>query len=200
LPTRNKKPRILNRRELIIKTASRLFREKGYERTTVRDLADAVGMQSGSLFFHFRSKEEILLAVLENGLRRAIEILARGLAAADTPNQKASAIFHGHLKAILEEERDTFTVILRDWHTLSATSRRRVIILRDQYEAHIDRALKEIAESGLIPRETRLLRFFILGALNWTVQWYRADGDWTVDQLAEGFLSIALRKDDSAPR
>jgi TetR/AcrR family transcriptional regulator, cholesterol catabolism regulator len=197
LPTRSKKHRVSNRRELIIKTASRLFRAKGYERTTVRDLADAVGMHSGSLFFHFRSKEEILLAVLENGLRHSISILARGLANAHTPTQKLAAICHGHLKAILEEERDTFTVILSDWYTLSPKSRKKVIALRDQYEGHIDRALKEIGKCGLVQGDTRVFRFFLLGALNWTVQWYRADGGLTVDQLAEEFLSIILRTSGS---
>ena len=196
MPSRNKKPKVSNRRDLIIRTASRLFRTKGYERTTVRDLADAVGMHSGSLFFHFRSKEEILLAILENGLQHSIQILSRSLANARTPTEKLAAICHGHLKAILEEERDTFTVILSDWYTLSPKSRRKVIALRDQYEAHIDRALKEVTKSGSLHGDIRVFRLFLLGALNWTVQWYRADGDLTVDQLAERFLSIILRTVD----
>lgn len=187
----------MNRREQIIKTAAKLFRERGFERTTVRDLADAVDMHSGSLFFHFRDKEEILQAVLENGMKRAITILDRSLANAHTPNQKLAAICHGHLKAILEEERDTFTVILRDWHILSPRSRNKIIALRDKYEGRVGQVLNEIGESGFVQRDTRLLRLFLLGALNWTVQWYRADGDLTVDQLAEEFLSIIRPIKDS---
>ena len=57
------------RRNELILTAARLFREQGYERTTVRELAGAVGLQSGSLFHHFRNKEEILLAVMANGIQ-----------------------------------------------------------------------------------------------------------------------------------
>lgn len=187
-----KRSRLANRREIIIKVAGRLFRKRGYEGTSVRDIADAVGLQSGSLFFHFSSKEEILVSLLQGGLRRAVAILDSHLAEASSPKEKLSAILHGHLQAILEEERDAFYVVLRDWRTLSSPSRRKVIALRDEYENHIARALDGIAQTGLIPENTRLFRLFLLGALNWTVQWYRPDGGLTINQLADGFLELML--------
>lgn len=190
--TFKKTKRLANRRDIIIKAAGQLFREKGYEGTSVRDLGDAAGIQSGSIFFHFGSKEEILLALLEGGLRRAVAILDRHLAEARTPKQKLSAIMHGHLQAILDEERDAFYVVLRDWRTLSPPSRKKVIALRDEYESHIARTLDELAKTGLIPRNTRLFRLYLLGALNWTVQWYRPDGGLSIDQLADGFLELML--------
>jgi TetR/AcrR family transcriptional regulator, cholesterol catabolism regulator len=187
-----KRTRLANRREIIIKAAGRLFREKGYECTSVRDLATAVGLQSGSLFFHFKSKEEILVSLLEGGLLRAAAILERHLAKAVTPREKLSAILHGHLEAILHEERDAFYVVLRDWRTLSPSSRKKVIALRDQYENRIAISLDELSRTGLIPQNTRLFRLFLLGALNWTVQWYRPDGGLTIEQLADNFLDIML--------
>lgn len=187
-----KRKRLPNRRDIIIKTAGQLFREKGYEGTSVRDLADAVGLQSGSLFFHFGSKEEILVSLLEGGLKRAVAIVDRHLANASSPEEKLSAILHGHLQAILAEERDAFYVVLRDWRTLSPPSRKKVIALRDEYESHIARALEELAQTGLIPNNTRLFRLFLLGALNWTVQWYRPDGNLTIEQLADGFLELMV--------
>lgn len=187
-----KKSRSNNRRELILKTAARLFRERGYENTTVRDLATAAHMQSGSLFFHFKNKEEILLSILEGGLRRAVAILDRCVSEAHTPREKLAALLHGHLNAVLYEERDGFTVVLRDWRGLSLPSRKRIVALRDEYEKHFARALDEIAAGKLIPSDTRLFRLFLLGALNWTVQWYRPDGDLTIDQLADGFLDLVL--------
>jgi AcrR family transcriptional regulator len=187
-----KRTRLANRREIIIKAAGRLFREKGYECTSVRDLATAVGLQSGSLFFHFKSKEEILVSLLEGGLLRAAAILERHLAKAVTPREKLSAILHGHLEAILHEERDAFYVVLRDWRTLSPSSRKKVIALRDQYENRIAISLDELSRTGLIPQNTRLFRLFLLGALNWTVQWYRPDGGLTIEQLADNFLDLML--------
>ncbi len=192
MPDNQKRRRPANRREIIIKAAGRLFREKGYEGTSVRDLADAVGIQSGSLFFHFGSKEEILVSLLEGGLRRAVAILDRHLVVAHTPKEKLSAILHGHLQAILDEERDAFYVVLRDWRTLSAPSRKKVIALRDEYESHIARALDDLVRSGLIPKNARLFRLFLLGALNWTVQWYRSDGGLSIDELADGFLELMV--------
>lgn len=192
MPRNRKRTRLPNRREIIIKAAGRLFREKGYEGTTVRDLAEAVKLQSGSLFFHFDTKEEILVALLEGGLRRAVAILDRHLANAVTPRERLSAILHGHLEAILDAERDAFYVVLRDWRTLSPPSRRKVIALRDEYESHIAAALEQLSDTGLIPPNTRLFRLFLLGALNWTVQWYKPDGDLTISQLADGFLNLVV--------
>lgn len=189
---KKKRKRGADRREVIIKAAARLFREKGYEGTSVRDLANAVDLQSGSLFFHFRSKEEILQSLLEAGLVRAVAILDRYLADAKTPREKLAAVLHGHLHAILDEERDAFTVVLRDWRTLSPRSRKKVIALRDDYERHIAAVLDEVAGQGLVPSDTRLFRLFLLGALNWTVQWYRPNGDLTIDELADGFLDLLL--------
>jgi TetR/AcrR family transcriptional regulator, cholesterol catabolism regulator len=192
LGTNGKRPKVGNRRELILKTAARLFREKGYEGTSVRDLANAVNIQSGSLFFHFSSKEEILLSILESGLIRAIAILNRNLAGAHTPREKLAALLHGQLRAILVEERDAFTTVLTDWRTLSPRSRKKVIALRDEYEGHVKKVLDELSATGVIPPDNRMFRLFLLGAMNWTVQWYRPDGDLTVDELADGLLELVL--------
>lgn len=187
-----KRTRATNRREVIIRAAGKLFRQRGYEGTSVRDIAGAVGLHSGSLFFHFETKEEILVSLLEGGLRRAVTILEEHLAAASSPREKLSAIMHGHLKAILQDERDAFYVVLRDWRTLSAPSRKKVIALRDEYERHIAKALDELSAKGVIPKNKRLYRLFLLGALNWTVQWYRPEGDLGIDQLADGFLELMI--------
>jgi AcrR family transcriptional regulator len=190
LPKKTRKTKTTNRRDDILKAAARLFCHKGYEATTVRDLAEAVDIQSGSLFFHFETKEDILLAVLEAGLLRAASLLEGRLAAASTPREKLAAIFHGHLQATLGEERDAFTVVLREWRALSPRSRKKIVALRDEYENHIARTLDELSESGLIPEDTHLFRLFLLGGLNWTINWYRSDGELTIEQLADRFLAL----------
>jgi hypothetical protein len=95
-------------------------------------------------------------------LLRSAAILERHLAKAVTPREKLSAILHGHLEAILHEERDAFYVVLRDWRTLSPSSRKKVIALRDQYENRIAISLEELSRTGLIPKNTRLFRLFFL--------------------------------------
>ena len=79
------------RRAEVILTAARLFRKHGYERTTVRELARAVGLQSGSLFHHFRSKEEILVAVMNNGIQEVIDGGQQALARYDAPADRLAA-------------------------------------------------------------------------------------------------------------
>lgn len=181
-----------NRRELILKAAARLFRERGYEVTTVRDLAEAVSLQSGSLFFHFKTKEEILFSVLEDGLRRAILVLDQELSRAKTPRERLQALLRGHLRSILEEEHDAFKLILTDCRALAPESMRKIIDLRDQYESRIHQVLAELSREGLLPSDIGVLRLFLLGALNWTVQWYRADGALSVQELADRFMTLLV--------
>jgi len=181
-----------NKRRAIIKAAARLFRHKGYERTTVRDLAKAVRIQSGSIFFHFDSKEQILEAVIEEGMRRAVAALDAAVAQAHSPREKMSAILHTHLRQTLGDERDTFVVLMLDWRALPPRSRLRTVKFRDEYERHIGQVLEDLARDGVVHQNTPLLRLFLLGALNWTILWYRQDGRLTIDELADAFLDLLL--------
>jgi len=84
----------------LLTEAARLFREKGYERTTVRDLAAAVGIQSGSLFHHFRTKEEILKAVMVETIRLNTALMQAALEAADTNREKLRGLVRAELESI----------------------------------------------------------------------------------------------------
>ena len=94
-----------SRRMELIRAAAMLFRDQGYERTTVRDLGNAVGMQSGSLFYHFRTKEEILVAVMALGITSTTEQLKRAIDEAITPRAKLAALFRVHLNSLLGTTR-----------------------------------------------------------------------------------------------
>jgi len=192
LKTRSRKNINGNKRGEIIKAAARLFRQKGYERTTVRDLAKAVRIQSGSIFFHFASKEEILEAVIAEGMQRAVAALDVAVAAARTPRDKLAAIFRTHLQQTLGDERDTFVVLMLDWRALPPKSRRRGVAFRDEYELHIGHVLEDLARDGLVSQNTGLFRLFLLGALNWTILWYRRDGRLSIDNLADAFLHLVI--------
>jgi AcrR family transcriptional regulator len=188
-----------NKRSAIIKAAARLFRQKGYERTTVRDLAKAVRIQSGSIFFHFASKEQILEAVIAEGMQRAVAALDVAVAEARSPREKLAAIFRTHLQQTLGDERDTFVVLMLDWRALPPKSRKRAVAFRDEYEQHIGRVLDDLAQDGIVNQNTRLLRLFLLGALNWTILWYRESGRLSIDQLADAFLDLVLPAGSARP-
>ena len=181
-----------SRRAELVRTAARLFRDQGYERTTVRDLGNAVGLQSGSLFYHFRTKEEILVAVMALGITSTTEKLAAALDVATTAHDKVSALIHVHLNSLLGENQAALEVMLYEWRSVSEAQRPGLIILRDRYEALWQTALDEAAAAGVVGQDTRLLRRMLLGSLHWSVQWFKRDGEDSVDALAERMLKLVI--------
>ena len=183
-----------SRRAELVRTAARLFRDQGYERTTVRDLGNAVGLQSGSLFYHFRTKEEILVAVMALGITSTTEKLAAALDVATTAHDKVSALIHVHLNSLLGENQAALEVMLYEWRSVSEAQRPGLIILRDRYEALWQSALDEAAAAGVVGQDTRQLRRMVLGSLHWSVQWFRSNGELNVNELADRMLALVLLK------
>ena len=181
-----------SRRMELVRAAARLFRDRGYERTTVRDIGNAVGLQSGSLFYHFRTKEEILVAVRELGIRNTTEQLGAALAEVQHPRDKVATLIRVHLHSLLGENQAALEVMLYEWRSVSEEQRPGLIILRDRYEALWQQALDEAAAVGLVKPDTRLLRRTLLGSLHWSVQWFRREGELSVDELAERMLELVL--------
>ncbi|BAK76555.1 transcriptional regulator, TetR family [Pseudogulbenkiania sp. NH8B] len=181
-----------SRRMELVRAAAKLFRDQGYERTTVRDLGNAVGLQSGSLFYHFRTKEEILVAVMALGISSTTEQLERAIAKAGSTREKLSALFHVHLNSLLGDNQAALEVMLYEWRSVSEAAKPGLILLRDRYEALWQAVLDEAAAAGLIKPDTRLLRRTLLGSLHWSVQWYRKDGELSVDKLADRMLDLVL--------
>src|SRR5471032_3187522 len=99
-----------NRRADLVRVAARLFRERGYDGTTIRDIADAVGMRSGSPFYHFKSKQEILVAVMEEGLVAGLADNERIVASGLPARAKFHALVRAHLETVLAEGHDFIPV------------------------------------------------------------------------------------------
>lgn len=186
-------PEEKSRREALIDAAAHLFRSKGYERTSIRDLAQAVGMQSGSLFYHFRSKKEILEAVMAQGVGEITTSARAALQNISDPRQRLSTLLQVHLAALLGSRQHALEVLLYEWDSLEPDARERIVRLRDEYENIWQQALDSAACAGLIPDDTGLLRKMLFGSLNWTAQWFRPSGDLTIEQLAERMLKLFIR-------
>ena len=180
----------LNRRGDIVRAAARLFREKGFEGTTVRDIAGAVGMRSGSPFYHFASKVEMLLAVMEEGLRQGLETTRAVLARELPPRERLLALVEAHLRTIHGPGSDFIPVLLYDWRSLPEAEQRRIVAWRDQYDAAWQSALEALRAEGLLAVEPKLARLFILGAINFTALWYRRDGELSLADVAEAAVDF----------
>jgi AcrR family transcriptional regulator len=179
-----------SRRSLILKAAAKLFREHGYERTSVRQIAEALGMTSGSLFYHFATKEELLVAVMEEGVRDIMRGVQNGLAGESCLPERMLAMVRCHLTALLGPKLDAMTVMLYEWRSLSEPARARVLTSRDAYEELWMAPIDEAAALGLVDADTLLVRQTALGALNWTGQWYRPDRRVGVELLAQRMFHL----------
>lgn len=183
-----------NRRSELIRKAGRLFLEKGYDATTIRDIADAVGMRSGSPFYHFKSKQDMLKAVMIEGLQSALASQEEAMAGLREPEEKFRALVKSHLRIILEDHTE-FPVLLYEWRALSGESRAEVIAVKDRYEAIWQSTLKELKKAGLVNDDSKVVRLLLFGALNWTVQWFRPGGGLTLDQVADHLINFVLCPD-----
>jgi AcrR family transcriptional regulator len=160
----------LSRRDAILATAASRFRRQGFERTSVREIAQAMGMTSGSLFYHFASKEDLLVAIMEEGVRDIMQSVRDGLAGEARLPERLLSMVRSHLKALLGPRLDAMTVLLYEWRSLSPAAQARVMALRDAYDALWLAPISEAAALGLVDPDVVLVRQTVLGALNWTAQ------------------------------
>ena len=178
----------------LLQTAAHLFRNKGFERTTVRDLASAVGIQSGSIFHHFKSKDEILRAVMEETIRYNTALMRAALAEADTVRERVLALIRCELQSIMGGSGEAMAVLVYEWRSLSEDGQRQVLALRDIYEDLWLEVLGQAKDAGYIRGDVFITRRFLTGALSWTTTWFRAEGSLSLDELAEQALILVLEE------
>jgi AcrR family transcriptional regulator len=183
-----------NRREDLLRVCARLFREKGFDGTTIRDISQAAGMHSGSPFYHFKSKQEMLVAVMEQGLTEGLRHLEAIAALKLPPAEKFRKLVRAHLGTLCDAGHDFIPVMLYDWRSLTPANRRRVIALKDRYDALWQRVTDELMTAGLMRGDAQLARLFTFGVLNWTARWYHAGGRRSLDEIAEEAARFLLRQ------
>ena len=187
-----------NRRADIVRAAGRLFHEKGYFATTIRDIAGAVDMQSGSPFYHFKSKHDMLRAVVLEGMDTINTAVSRAATSGKSPRATFEAMLRAHLDQLLGSAgRDFAATLLHESRHLDREAQAEVVALKDGYEAMWQQALNDLKQAGLIADDSPVARLFLMGALNWTVQWYRPDGSRSVAQIARQFARLLI---DDTPR
>ncbi|MGP9832927.1 TetR/AcrR family transcriptional regulator [Marinobacter sp. NSM] len=175
----------------LLKEAARLFRDKGYERTTVRDLAAAVGIQSGSLFHHFRTKEEILKAVMVETIRLNTALMQAAADSEESPRGKLRALVRSELESINGQTGEAMAVLVYEWRSLSESSQVQVLELREIYEGLWLSVLEELNERGQLKADPFIVRRMLTGALSWTVTWYKPErGGLTQDGLTDQVMAM----------
>jgi len=179
-----------NRSTEIIELAAKLFCERGYAATSIRDIGEAMGTTSAALYYHFKNKEELLLEVMRAGLS-AIEQEVKNVAESESDiKDKINAALKAHLKISLTHQ-DFAVVILQSARNLSAEAQEEIIRSRASYEALWNGLFAEGIKAGVLrdDLEPALLRKLIFGALNNIVFWFKSDGEHSAEEITDAFLS-----------
>lgn len=182
----------ISRRADLLCAAARLMRKKGYAATTIREIARAVGMSSGSPFCHFRSKEEILAAIALQGMERALAHAETLRARRMQARRRVHALLHMHAELLHGREGDFPAVMLREWRALAPENRRRLLDLMDRYEAIWRECLQKLTAHGHPPADATLAARLLLGSLNWSLHWFRHDGQLSASELADATAALFL--------
>jgi AcrR family transcriptional regulator len=167
-----------NSRADVIAAAGRLFAERGYHGTSMRDLGRELGMLGSSLYAHVDSKQDLLVEVVEQGARLFQESAAAALAVEGTARDRLQALIRGHVGVVLANH-DVVRTFLNEARMLDDGHRSRVITARDAYE----QAFRDVLVSGIGEQSFRedvdpkIASIFILSILNALDRWYCPDGD-----------------------
>ena len=173
------------RKEQIDRTATALFRTRGYAATSMRELATELGLEAGSLYSHIKSKEEILHRVCFGLAQAFFASFATATAPADAPvpTQLRRAI-EAHVR-VLTHDSDASAVFLHEWRHLSEPARTAFLTLRDQYEAGFRGLIaRGMATGELRAPDAAFAALTLLASLNWLPSWYRPKGKLTPDEIA----------------
>jgi TetR/AcrR family transcriptional regulator, cholesterol catabolism regulator len=167
-----------NTREDVVRAAGRLFADRGYHGTSMRDLGKELGMLGSSLYAHVDSKKDLLVEVVEEGARLFEASAEKALAAEGTAADRLVALIAGHVDVVVDNIEVSRT-FLNEARMLDGGYRRRILEARDHYEEGFRSVIREGKDDGSFSPETdpKTASIFILSVLNAIERWYRPDGE-----------------------
>jgi AcrR family transcriptional regulator len=177
-------------REDVLDAAAQVFRQKGYHGASMSDIAEAVNVQKASLYHHVKSKQEILLALLDRALVMLIdyvgEIASRPLPA----DEKLRQMIRGYLKS-LADNADLTSVLLFEHRSLDKKFQVRHVPHRDRFEGLWRNVFNEGVQTKVFNcKDTGMAVRALMGMMNWTLTWYHPDGTKTIEEIADGYAEL----------
>jgi len=162
------------RRRQVLKVASELFAQKGFEATSMRDIATAAGFMSGSLYYHFASKEDLYIAVQDASISKIFDAVSKAIVGVDGAWERLEAAAVAHAEAMLD--RSDFRVLVTPLFPpgLDAKVRAELVHQRDRFERMIEAVILDLPLPADIDR--RIFQRNYLGAINWIPVWFNPDG------------------------
>ena len=200
----NEIPRSAVGRDGVLDIAARLFREQGYGSVSLRKIAEAAGIKAGSIYYHFGSKDEIVVAVLDAGIQVVHESMRRAvseLPESTGPEVILRAAIGAHLRALLDVS-DYTSANVRIFGQVPQSVRDANLPTRRAYEAEWDTLLSRLRAVGALKSDVdiRRLRLMLIGALNATLEWFdpdRGSAEELSHTYADVFLNGILERQDT---
>lgn len=180
-----------DRRIEILKSAAAAFRRRGYHGASVDEIASALDMTKGNLYYYFENKEEILFACHDYSLDTLLKLLDEVRAEPIRPDEKLRRLILAFISIILDELQGTALTL--DLQALSPALMKRVIAKRDRF----DRGLREIIQQGIDeglfrPGDPKMIGFAIMGAVNWISKWFDPAGPMSSQEIGERFADYLV--------
>jgi len=178
------------RRSELTRQAARLFAEKGYHGTSIGDLAEAMGVQKGSLYAHIKSKQDLLYETMAEGAR-AFHAGLDAIPDEVPATEKIRLALRSHLQ-VVADQLDVATVFVQEWRYLEGERRDEIVDERRRYEERIRGYFREGRDLGELRSDLdeATAALLILSAANWAYTWLRPGRD--TDELADRFFELLI--------
>ena len=178
-----------NRNELLLDAAAELFATQGFRSTTMRDIAKASGMLPGSIYYHYASKEELLIAVYATGVTQIVEAFEKAVSQSDDPWERLGIAISTHIEAITRDSH-YMRVINRVLPEHIPNHEIALAKMRAQYETCLQNLIEELPVDPSVDRS--LLRLMILGAVNHTQFWFDPAGKLSPAEVGQAFTKLLV--------
>lgn len=182
----------MSKEERILEVAMKVFRERGYHAASMQEIADAVGMQKGSLYYYISGKQELLFMILERAIDTITAKIEEICRSPLTPGEKLRQAIISHVE-VISQRLDMLTILLRERHALTASQQEAIDAKRVNYERLFQKILAEGTRAGEFrPLDAKMVSFGILGMCNWLYQWYSPEGRLSARQIGEIFADLVF--------
>jgi AcrR family transcriptional regulator len=183
--------RLNERRGQILEKAAHLFCVKGYDSTSMSDIADEVGITKAGLYYFVESKEHLLYLITDYGLDLLEQTVIKPLRSVEEPKAVLHELIKLHTHMVLNRPREV-TIILHERTALTGVYREKILQRKKEYIDYVRNLLIRLQQRGEARRDLdpTAATFFLLGALNWIYQWYKVDGPLTEEQLAHELTEL----------
>jgi len=187
----HKVPNGSDRRIEILKSAAAAFRRRGYHGASVDEIASALAMTKGNLYYYFKNKEEILYACHDYSLDVLLGLMTQVQADASRPDDKLRKLILAFIHVMLDELQGTALTL--DLQALSPPLLKRIIAKRDRFDHGMRQIIQQGIDDGLFrPGDPKMIGFAMMGAVNWITKWFDPAGPMSSEDIGQRFADYLV--------